>query len=256
MTFTDPMTGWAVGNWSIVRTLDGGNTWEPTTMLDPPVWLTAVSFADARNGWAVGAQGVILRTTDGGETWVPQESGLGSDDAVQGVAAANTYTAWAITSSVVLHCGDSGRAKENDTSPPTTVATGVAGGWSKAAVAIDLQSTDVNGIAYTEWHMGDAPLWSIGTHVVVDTQGSTKISYRSVDNQGNVETTRSATVSIDGIPPTTAASANVSVRKGAAATLRFRLTDPPAPWCSLSLQISRSGKVVKTVGVGSGKPGS
>ena len=124
VTFTDPMTGWAVGNWSIVRTLDGGNTWEPTTMLDPPVWLTAVSFADARNGWAVGAQGVILRTTDGGETWVPQESGLGSDDAVQGVAAANTYTAWAITSSVVLHCGDSGRAKENDTSPPTTVANG------------------------------------------------------------------------------------------------------------------------------------
>ncbi|HEY5168876.1 MAG TPA: YCF48-related protein [Thermoleophilia bacterium] len=256
VTFTDSTTGWAVGTWSILRTTDGGITWEPLPMLDPAVWLSSVSFADARNGWAVGAQGVILRTADGGETWVPQESGLGSDDAVQGVAAANTYTAWAVTSSVILHCGDSGRAKENDTSAPTTVATGVAGGWSKASVAIDLESSDVNGIAYTEWRLGDGPAWSVGTHLVVDTPGTTRIAYRSVDNQGNVEATRSATVRIDGVPPTTAAAANVIVRKGAMASLRFRLTDPPAPSCSLSLQVRRSGKVVKTVAVGSARPGS
>jgi len=34
--------------------------------------LTSVSFADARNGWAVGHWGAILHTTDGGETWAVQ----------------------------------------------------------------------------------------------------------------------------------------------------------------------------------------
>lgn len=34
--------------------------------------LTSVTFADARNGWAVGHDSVILRTSDGGMTWVVQ----------------------------------------------------------------------------------------------------------------------------------------------------------------------------------------
>ena len=34
--------------------------------------LTAVSFADAQNGWAVGHDAVIIRTRDGGRSWVLQ----------------------------------------------------------------------------------------------------------------------------------------------------------------------------------------
>lgn len=36
------------------------------------VLLTSVTFADARHGWAVGHDAVILATTDGGETWTLQ----------------------------------------------------------------------------------------------------------------------------------------------------------------------------------------
>ena len=47
---------------------DGGQHWRqvqtPTRTL-----LTAVAFADANNGWAVGHDAVILRTTDAGESW-------------------------------------------------------------------------------------------------------------------------------------------------------------------------------------------
>jgi len=37
--------------------------------------LTGVSFADAKHGWAVGHDGVILATADGGQTWAMQKSG-------------------------------------------------------------------------------------------------------------------------------------------------------------------------------------
>lgn len=54
---------------------DNGKTWRPART---PVRasLTAVRFANASQGWAVGHLGVILRTQDGGETWVRQMDGL------------------------------------------------------------------------------------------------------------------------------------------------------------------------------------
>ena len=55
----------------IRRSTDGGKTWTET---DPATAFTlcAVSFADARNGWAAGHGAVILRTTDGGVSWAKQ----------------------------------------------------------------------------------------------------------------------------------------------------------------------------------------
>ena len=44
-----------------------------------PLRLNAVSFADARHGWAVGAGGAVLATADGGRTWRAQVSGTESD---------------------------------------------------------------------------------------------------------------------------------------------------------------------------------
>ncbi|MDX1805105.1 MAG: YCF48-related protein [Alcanivorax sp.] len=63
---------------------DQGDHWKaaqsPTGVL-----LTAVCFADARHGWAVGHDAVILGTSDGGESWQLQYSdalnaNAGSDD--------------------------------------------------------------------------------------------------------------------------------------------------------------------------------
>lgn len=52
---------------------DDGNTWfrgnTPTDLL-----LTAVTFADEQNGWAVGHDGVILVSRDSGLTWTEQRS--------------------------------------------------------------------------------------------------------------------------------------------------------------------------------------
>ncbi len=83
MRFTGADTGWSAsgepsGNGDhardvIVRTIDGGMTWQ--VMLNKETGgagasgLTAIDFADANNGIAVGALNKILRTTDGGVNW-------------------------------------------------------------------------------------------------------------------------------------------------------------------------------------------
>ncbi|RJG01370.1 WD40/YVTN/BNR-like repeat-containing protein [Noviherbaspirillum sedimenti] len=53
---------------------DGGKIWRQAKV---PVQsdLTAVTFPNDRNGWAVGHDGVIIATSDAGETWVKQFDG-------------------------------------------------------------------------------------------------------------------------------------------------------------------------------------
>jgi len=58
----------------IVVSDDGGATWKQSPV---PVSsdLTAVYFVDAKLGWAVGHDGVVLHTADGGDTWTLQLDG-------------------------------------------------------------------------------------------------------------------------------------------------------------------------------------
>lgn len=63
----------AVGDYgTVVRSTDSGKTW---VQAEVPVssLLTAVHFADAQRGWAVGHGGVVLATTDGGVSWSLQQ---------------------------------------------------------------------------------------------------------------------------------------------------------------------------------------
>lgn len=72
--FVDARRGWIAGNdegnnvSTILRTEDAGATW---TQLVEIVGDTIydVDFADERDGWAVGVEGVVYRTADGGATW-------------------------------------------------------------------------------------------------------------------------------------------------------------------------------------------
>jgi len=61
--FVDPQLGWVLGSWAILRTTDGGTTWDDIKF---PYTLNALSMANNQVGWAVGYDGVILKTTNGG----------------------------------------------------------------------------------------------------------------------------------------------------------------------------------------------
>lgn len=64
----------AVGDFgTVVRSSDAGETWQQAASVPVSGLLTAVSFADGKNGWAVGHGGVILATTDGGDNWTLQQ---------------------------------------------------------------------------------------------------------------------------------------------------------------------------------------
>jgi photosystem II stability/assembly factor-like uncharacterized protein len=72
--FRNEKQGWAVGErGTIVRTTDGGRSWTPVESTARAT-LLSVQFIGEGDGWIVGRGGVVLRSGDGGRTWVEQES--------------------------------------------------------------------------------------------------------------------------------------------------------------------------------------
>ena len=53
----------------VLLSLDDGSTWVQSAAVPARTTLTAVCFADAQHGWAVGHDEIILNTSDGGKTW-------------------------------------------------------------------------------------------------------------------------------------------------------------------------------------------
>lgn len=70
----------AVGDYGVVLLSDDdGKTYRQAKGVPVASTLTAVSFADDKNGWAVGHWGVVLHTIDGGENWTLQRSDTAED---------------------------------------------------------------------------------------------------------------------------------------------------------------------------------
>ena len=85
--FVDNLIGWAsiynlsTGNIRIVRSTDGGNTWNQISTSGGIFY-----FIDSNNGWAIiGSQKLILHTTNGGANWTTQftDTTLGDYNAIQ-----------------------------------------------------------------------------------------------------------------------------------------------------------------------------
>ena len=73
ITFADADTGWAAGGGSLLSTVDGGQSWNPSYMNGDHTW-SGVACASATTVCAAGldniaGRGCVVRTTNGGETW-------------------------------------------------------------------------------------------------------------------------------------------------------------------------------------------
>jgi hypothetical protein len=67
---------------------------------------------------------------------------------------------------------------------------------------------------------------------------------------GHIEATRTFTVRIDSVGPTTEALANATVRRGRTATLRYRVNDALSPKAKVTIRIRKlSGRLVKSLPV-------
>lgn len=108
----------AVGDRGNILLSADGEKWEQVAV-PVNVTLTAVSFADDKNGWAVGHDAAILHTTDGGRSWTLQhfDTALGQPalnvialDA-QRAMVVGAYGMWFATS-------DGGKSWDDFTAPP------------------------------------------------------------------------------------------------------------------------------------------
>ena len=85
----------AVGDRGTILLSTDGEKWEQVAV---PVnaTLTAVSFADAQNGWVVGHDSTILHTTDSGRSWKLQNFDPKHSKPLLGVLALDTKRAYAV----------------------------------------------------------------------------------------------------------------------------------------------------------------
>jgi hypothetical protein len=159
-----------------------------------------------------------------------------------------------------------------DTHPPTTVAslspTAGASGWHAGPVTVRIAANDAggesaSGPAQTRWRL-DGGAWqaaarsaastSAGAPVasesvaVVSGDGVHTLEFCSVDAAGNAESAAATTLRIDGRRPSPVALANVCVKRGRTAKLRYRVDDVVGSSCSVTIRlVSSRGKVVRTL---------
>ena len=136
--------------------------------------------------------------------------------------------------------------------PPITTAKGMPSGWSGRSVHLNLAavpSAQGAAVAYTEYCIGSGP-WIRGTAVSITAEGTTVITYRSVDTAGNVETTKTCQVCIDRTAPKVRVGGEVNASWGGPATFRYRLSDNLATALRCKLVITYHGRVVATKALG------
>lgn len=74
--------------------------------------LGGISFADTANGWAVGANGLILHTSDSGTNWDTQTTS--TTNGLGGVYSLDSQNCWAVgEQELILHTSDGGANWEN-----------------------------------------------------------------------------------------------------------------------------------------------
>jgi photosystem II stability/assembly factor-like uncharacterized protein len=74
---------------------DNGATFRQASAVPVDLTLTAVTFVDDRNGWAVGHGGTVLHTGDGGDHWTVQRQDLAVDQPLFSVYFRDADTGWA-----------------------------------------------------------------------------------------------------------------------------------------------------------------
>ena len=138
-----------------------------------------------------------------------------------------------------------------DATPPTTTESGADSAWHNTPITVSLAASDASsGVAGTQYSV-DGGAWTSGTSVLIpapsngSNDGSHTVQYRSTDNAGNVETTKSCTVKIDTTPPVTTAS-------GLAASAGSAWTDVSPQSVSLSASDVQSGVATTYYTVDSG----
>ncbi|MDR2837183.1 MAG: glycosyl hydrolase [Azonexus sp.] len=191
----------AVGDHGVVLLSDDeGQSWRQARSVPADVMLTAVSFVDAQQGWAVGHWGLILHTGDGGETWTVQRLATDEDRPLFGVHFRDARRGVAVGLwSLILTTDDGGATWRTQTLPPPAGARRADlnlfsltadrnGNWyAPSERGLVLHSAD-DGLTWNWLTTGfKGSLWSVAAlpDGVLLAAGLRGALYRSVDGGGN-----------------------------------------------------------------------
>ncbi|MEO0132450.1 MAG: YCF48-related protein [candidate division WOR-3 bacterium] len=124
--FLDSLSGFVVGGNDrtnqavILRTQNGGLTWQEIPVPNQAKYLRALDFVGRRHAWAVGRNGTILHTNDGGNTWIIQQSGVDTTlfdvsfaDTLHGLIAGNGCVLYTHNGGSTWHIANLTGIKEN-----------------------------------------------------------------------------------------------------------------------------------------------
>jgi sugar lactone lactonase YvrE len=194
----------------------------------PPATTASGLAADARSGWRTSAQSVSLSrnldgsthySIDGGTSQVYTASFSVSSEGSHAVAY------WSVGPTGATETARTGYVNIDATAPTTTVS-GVPAGWSGAAVTATFGPSDaLSGVASTEYSTNGGATWTAGSSVTISAQGTTTLSYRSIDVAGNIEIAKTAAARIDSAPPTTTVSGVPAGWSKTAVSASFAATD-------------------------------
>jgi photosystem II stability/assembly factor-like uncharacterized protein len=189
---------YAVGDGGlIVQSPDGGQTWNEQQS-GVSKPLYSIDFPSEAVGFAVGYQGIILRTGDNGTTWVQQTSGVTTT--LFGVQFVGDVFGWAVgQDGTILHTITGGMPQ--DIWPPVTnvsLAGNQEGEMYTSNVTVTFTASDnLSGIAETLYSL-DAGSWTTYTGpFLIISEGTHVLKYYSVDNAGNAENANTAQFTIE-----------------------------------------------------------
>ena len=243
IAFPDAQHGWVVGSGGTIwATSDGGVSWGFQNV--PPeaaVNLLAVDFVDSSRGWVVGYYGVIAATVNGGATWtiqLPVAAGRPNFAAVKFVDQLN---GWAVGSGGGIWATTDGGAHWNQQASGTTAQLNAVDFVDRdhgcAVGPIDHYLVTSNGGAtWTKKSTGVTSPYA--TFLGLDLLSETRAwgcGYGSLFKKG-YDTTK----------PVAKALANVTVKKGRKAVLRYRVNDAAAT-CRVTLTVKKAAKIVKVL---------
>jgi hypothetical protein len=116
-----------------------------------------------------------------------------------------------------------------DATAPVTVASNVPAGWQRTPFTIFFGASDTgSGVAETNlavWSPGIVPIMGYGSFVTVNREGTNTVEYRSVDQAGNLEAWKSATVYLDTTAPETTDDAPAGWLTASPRTVTLTATD-------------------------------
>jgi len=186
--FTGGGLGYAVGDHGIVvQTLDNGESWQE---LESGVntALRGIDFSSENIGTIIGDNGIILRTENEGVSWIQQTSGTTYN--LLGVHCVTDMFSVVVGKSGVILLTKTGGYPEDITPPETTcILSGTMdGGVYISDVLVTLNATDdFSGIATTMYKLDDAIWTSYVGPFAVTGNGNHSLLFYSIDNAGNIE---------------------------------------------------------------------